>query len=77
MVRVAQLCTPMNTSLTDLLKAKGLRHVDLARKLGVDKSRVTRWAQKVVPLTRVFEVERETGISREELRPDFFGERAQ
>lgn len=67
----------MNTSLTDLLKAKGLRHVDLARRLGVDKSMVTRWAQKTVPLTRVFDIERETGISREDLRPDFFGEQAQ
>lgn len=67
----------MNASLTDLLKAKGLRHVDLARKLGVDKSMVTRWAQKTVPLTRVFDIERETGIPREELRPDFFGERVQ
>lgn len=67
----------MNISLTDLLKAKGLRHVDLARKLGVDKSMVTRWAQKTVPLTRVFDIERETGISREDLRPDFFGEQAQ
>lgn len=67
----------MNASLTDLLKAKGLRHVDLARRLGVDKSMVTRWAQKTVPLTRVFDIERETGISREDLRPDFFGEQAQ
>lgn len=65
------------SSLTNLLKAKGLRHVDLARKLGVDKSMVTRWAQKTVPLTRVFDIERETGISREQLRPDFFGDLAQ
>lgn len=64
------------TRLTILLKAKGLRLIDLARKLEVDKGTVTRWSFKEVPLTRVFDVERATGISREELRPDFFGSTA-
>lgn len=62
------------TRLTTLLKAQGLRLIDLARKLEVDKGTVTRWSIKEVPLTRVFDVERVTGIPREELRPDFFGE---
>lgn len=66
-----------DTRLAQLLKTKDLRFIDLARKLGVDKSLVTRWAQKEIPLSRVFDVERETGIPREELRPDFFGEAAQ
>lgn len=65
----------MNVSLPDLLHTRGLRLIDLARKLKVDKGTVTRWAQGSVPLTRVFQIERETGIPREELRPDFFGER--
>lgn len=66
----------MNVSLTDLLEAKGLRLADLARKCEVNKATVTRWAQKAVPLTRVYQVEDKTGISRHELRPDFFGETA-
>lgn len=65
--------TPMNVSLTDLLKAKGLRLADLARDVNVHKATATRWAQKGVPLTRVYQVEDKTGISRHDLRPDFFG----
>ena len=64
------------TRLTQLLKVQGLRLIDLARKLEVDKGTVTRWSIKEVPLGRVFDVERVTGISRQELRPDFFGEDA-
>jgi DNA-binding transcriptional regulator YdaS (Cro superfamily) len=33
---------------------------------------VSQWDE--VPLKRIFDVERATGISREELRPDFFGD---
>ena len=64
----------MNATLTDLLKDKGLRLADLARMTQVNKATVTRWAQRSVPLTRVYQVEEKTGISRHQLRPDFFGE---
>jgi DNA-binding transcriptional regulator YdaS (Cro superfamily) len=67
----------MIPDLPQLLRDRGLRLVHLARKLGVDKGTVTRWAQKGVPPGRVLEVERETGIPREKLRPDFFDEAAQ
>ena len=67
----------METALAKLLNDRGLRLIDLARKLQVDKGTVTRWAQKEIPLTRVFDVEKATGIPRQELRPDFFGENAQ
>jgi DNA-binding transcriptional regulator YdaS (Cro superfamily) len=63
----------MSVSLPDLLKAKGFCLSDLARECKVNKATVTRWAQKSVPLTRVYQVEEKTGISRHELRPDFFG----
>jgi transcriptional regulator with XRE-family HTH domain len=66
----------MSIDLQALLKAKGLRLSDLARSIDVNKATVTRWAQKSVPLTRVYQVEEKTGISRHELRPDFFGEAA-
>lgn len=64
-------------NLATLLKGRGKTLSDLARQLKVNKGTVTRWAQKKVPLTRVYQVEEKTGISRHELRPDFFGEAAQ
>ena len=46
----------------------------LASRLGISKQAVHQWRQ--VPATRAREIERITGISREELRPDIFGEAA-
>lgn len=43
----------------------------LAAALEITPQAISQWEK--VPLTRVFEVERITGISRHELRPDFFG----
>ena len=43
----------------------------LARELGIDHSAIIRWER--VPPLRVLEVERLTGISRHQLRPDIFG----
>jgi len=62
--------------LTLLLAEKGLRHADLARICSVDKSTVTRWVERGVPLVRVFQIEKKTGIPREKIRPDFFVEEA-
>jgi len=45
----------------------------LARQLGLDRRNVFGWWQ--VPARWVIEVERVTGISRHELRPDVFGEK--
>lgn len=59
-----------DTRLSQLLKTKDMRLIDLARKLGVDKSLVTRWAQKEIPVARLPDVERETGIPASVLRPD-------
>lgn len=64
----------MEIDLQALLKDRGLRLTDLARMVDVNKATVTRWAQGKVPLIRVFQVEEKTGIPREKLRPDFFGE---
>jgi len=47
---------------------------ELARKLGVSPSAVLQW--KAVPPKRVLEVERLTGISRHDLRPDIYGPRS-
>ena len=43
----------------------------LARKLGITPHAVIQWDR--VPAARAIEVERHTGVSRHELRPDIFG----
>ncbi len=61
----------MKVELRDLLKNKaGLKSVDLARALGVNKGTVSRWASGGVPPERVAEVARVTGLSPSEIRPD-------
>lgn len=57
-------------TLSQLLAAKGMKLVDLAGALKVDKSTVTRWSKGEVPVDRLIDVERVTGIPRTELRPD-------
>lgn len=63
----------MSTTLHDRLRERKLTLADLARGLDLNKSTVTRWAQKRVPAERVIEVERLTGLSRHSLRPDIYG----
>jgi len=48
--------------------------VELARKLGIKPPSISEWkARKRVPAERVLDVERLTGVSRHDLRPDIFG----
>jgi DNA-binding transcriptional regulator YdaS (Cro superfamily) len=61
-----------NPTLQALLAEKGLRLIDLARTLGVNKATVTRWSQGDVPAENVLTVERATGIPREKIRPDIY-----
>ncbi len=58
--------------LKALLAKRGLRLIDLATHLGIDKSAVTRWHYRQVPADRVLQVERATGIKRKLLRPDLY-----
>jgi DNA-binding transcriptional regulator YdaS (Cro superfamily) len=44
----------------------------IGNQLGVDKSTVLRWEQGTVPAERVLHLERATGISRHDLRPDLY-----
>ena len=53
------------------LDAVGTR-AEVAARLNVDKSQLTRWAQRGIPAARVVDVERITGIPREQLRPDLY-----
>lgn len=58
--------------LKKLLSERQMRLADLARELKVDKSIVTRWAQRQVPAERMSDVSHVTGIPIEKLRPDLF-----
>lgn len=46
---------------------------ELGRQIGVTHSAVLQWQHSGVPAVRVLDVERLTGISRHDLRPDIFG----
>lgn len=50
------------------------RRTELAVALGITPGAVSQWSS--VPPERVLEIERLTGISRHQLRPDIFGEAA-
>ena len=60
------------SALDRLLHEAGIRKSVLAAKLQIDKSNITRWSQRRVPAEWVLRVERETGISRSQLRPDLY-----
>lgn len=53
-----------------LARNRGLA-LKLARELGITHGAISQWRE--VPPLRVIDVERITGISRHELRPDMFG----
>lgn len=44
----------------------------LGQRFGVNKTTVRWWERRRVPAERVLEVERVTGVSRHELRPDLY-----
>lgn len=59
-------------TLAELLSKRG-EATRIGRELGITHSAVQQWLRKGVPAERVLDVERITGISRHELRPDVFG----
>ncbi len=63
----------MSTTFKQMLRESGVTPTKLAAELGIHKSQMTRWSQTQVPAERVLDVERITGISRHDLRPDVFG----
>lgn len=57
--------------LIEWLDAKRGRRSKLAEELGCGPNAISQWPQ--VPALRVLDVERVTGISRHDLRPDIYG----
>lgn len=62
-----------DTGLKRALEAAGTGE-KLAAALEITPQAISQWER--VPLSRVFEVERITGVPRHDLRPDFFSEQA-
>ena len=63
------------TPLSKVLDA--INQAGLAGKLGITRQAVNQWKRKgQIPVERVREIERITGIPRVELRPDIYGDAA-
>lgn len=62
-----------DSKLKQTFRAAGWKPGKLAVALDIKPQAISQWKQ--VPLARVFEVERITGIPARELRPDFFPEK--
>lgn len=55
------------------IEAIGGNVAELARRLGIRRQAITQWkASGVVPVGRVLDVERETGVARHVLNPRFY-----
>ena len=48
------------------------RRLELSKALDITPSAVSQWASDKIPVGRLADVERVTGIPREKLRPDIF-----
>lgn len=58
------------SSLAELLENRGMRLIDLARKMNVNKGTVSRWNENGVPPRRVKDVEEAAGIPACDLCPE-------
>jgi hypothetical protein len=58
------------TLLMKQLKSVGLRTDDVVRRLKIDRTTLFRWAKKGIPLDRLDEVQKLTGLPHAVLRPD-------
>ena len=65
----------MDPGIQKALQTAGDRNADLAKLLGISPSAISQWAR--VPYGQALQIEARTRgrVTREELRPDVFGER--
>lgn len=65
------------TAFAKFRKTSGQTLNGVAAVFGVDRTTIIRWerGEPPVPIKRLDEIERVTGISRHDLRPDVFGKR--
>jgi DNA-binding transcriptional regulator YdaS (Cro superfamily) len=63
----------MKANVKRVIQAVGSK-AELAKALNISRSAITQWRN--IPVNRVVELERITGIPRHELRPDIFGQGA-
>lgn len=59
--------------ITPLLNRCGLRQIDVARAMGVEKSTVSRWVTGRVPVERLADLANLIGVSPAVIRPDLAG----
>lgn len=63
-----------NNIIARVIAKAGNQHI-LSQKLGIKYQAIQSWRKKhKIPAERVLAIEHLTGISREELRPDLYGE---
>jgi len=58
--------------LHKMISKRGHTFSQVAEKMGVARSQLTRWSQRKVPAERVQELSSITGIPAKDLRPDIF-----
>ena len=69
MPRIKRTKPKLSRGLTEIRTTKGLQSA-LAKHLGVTRQAISDWP--AVPIERLRDVEKFTGIPREKLRPDIF-----
>ena len=62
----------MESPLTTYRKANDLTLEQFGESFGVNKSTVLRWEEGAIPAERVLSLEKATGVSRHDLRPDLY-----
>lgn len=59
-------------TLDELLKRAGMNQTQLAKMLGIEQPSVSAWRLRGIPVKRVTDIEKVTGIPRRQIRPDLY-----